>query len=254
MNFKYIITVFFFLCFSSFIYAQENTSFLSNLEHRIVAGFNVGATAPVPLPREIRSVESYWPQFTPQLGYNVVYRFPSNWGIGTGILLDYKGMGVKAKVKSLHTIVDVISGDKIEKIDGYFTGKNKTEIKSAYVTIPLFASYKINEKWDVKAGAYVSYKYSSEFTGNVTDGYIREGSPIGERADIDLAEFNFGEDMRSFDFGVHLGGEYSINRRFGAFVNLSWGFVPIFPSSFKGLGYDMYNIYGTFGINYRINK
>ncbi len=119
---------------TSSIVAQEATindegSFLSKLEHQIVAGFNIGASAPTSIPEEIRSIDSYWPQFTPQLGYNVVYRFKDQWGIGSGILLDYKGMGIRAKVKSLHTIVDVKEGDKTGTTEGYFTGKNKTEVK-----------------------------------------------------------------------------------------------------------------------------
>lgn len=249
------ITGLFLLLFSFTSFAQKwqsKNDFWSKLEHQIVAGFNIGATAPAPLPREIRSINGYWPQFTPQLGYNVIYRFPDNWGIGTGILLDYKGMGVRADVKSLHTIVDVKSGDEIGTIDGYFTGKNKTEVKSAYITIPVYLSYKPNDHWAFRAGGYASYKFSSEFTGCVTDGYIREGDPTGEKVLIEEADFNFGDDMRVFDAGALLGAEYSINKRFGVFANFSWGFMPIFPSSFKGLGYKMQNIYGTIGLTYRL--
>lgn len=255
MKTKYILIAFLLLATSVFAQneAYHKKGFdLANLEHQIVAGFNVGATAPMPLPREIRSIKAYWPQFTPQLGYNVTYRFHDKWGVGSGILLDYKGMGVKAEVKSLHTIVDVKVGDETGEMEGYFTGKNKTEVKSAYVTLPLYLSYKFNENWKVRAGGYFSYRFSSEFIGNVTDGYLRQGTPIGERVEIDLADFNFGDEIRHFDAGILVGGEYSINKRFGVFTNLSWGLVPIFSSSFKGLGYKMYNIYGTFGLSYTL--
>lgn len=256
MNNKYIlITALLLFSISSFAQGGDYTKSkfkFSDLEHQIIAGFNIGATAPIPLPREIRKLNAYWPQFTPQLGYNVTYRFHENWGVGSGILLDYKGMGVKAEVKSLHTIVDVKSGDTSGEVEGYFTGKNKTEVKSAYVTFPLYLSYKFNDKWKARAGGYVSYRFSSEFVGDVTDGYLRQGDPTGERIDIELADFNFGDDIRNFDAGAVLGGEYSFNNRFGIFVNLSWGFVPIFTSSFKGLDHKMYNIYGTFGLAYSL--
>lgn len=259
MKTKYVLlfVALFFVCCSSSILAQDDTMHNQNnckpvFEHQLVAGFNIGATAPISLPQEIRQIDAYWPQFTPQLGYNATYRFSPKCGIGSGILLDYKGMGTNVKVKSLYTIVDVKSGEEIGSIEGYFTGKNKTEVKSAYITIPLYFSYKFNDEWNARVGGYGSYRFSSEFSGNVTDGYMREGDPTGERIDIDIADFNFGDEMHFFDFGLILGTEYSVNNRFGLFANMSWGLTPVFPSSFKGVDYNLYNIYGTFGLTYHL--
>lgn len=244
MKYKILLAILW-LCAST-ISAQENES---GFKHQIVAGFNIGATAPTSIPVEIRSIDGYWPQFNPQLGYKISYTLPaSRFGFGTGILLDYKGMGVKATVKSLYTIVN----DGENTFEGNFTGKNKTEVKSAYVTLPLYATYRISNKWQVQLGGYASYLFSSEFTGEVNDGYIRIGSPVGERAEIDYADFNFGSEMRTFDFGLSGGGEYSINKRFGVSASLNWGLRPIFAPSFKGIGYKLNNIYGTVGMSYTL--
>ncbi len=221
-------------------------------EHKIIAGFNLGATTPVPLPDEVRSVDGWWPQFTPQLGYNITYRVDeSRWGIGSGIFLNFKGMGVKDKVKYMHTKVVIEEGSE-HQLEGYFVGKNETTVKMAYVTIPLYASFDLNENWSFRAGGYASYLFSSHFKGNVSDGYMRVGTPTGERVEIEKATFNYDDEMRSFDFGLTLGAERRINDRFGIFGNLDWGLRPVFPSNFRVMEFDMYNIYLTLGLTYRL--
>ena len=251
---KKLLTILLLLSFyTSYSQVEEPAVKNYKLEHKIVAGFNFGATAPVPIPEEVRSIEGWWPQFGAQLGYNILLRENgSNWSIGSGILLDYKGMGVKDKVKYMHTIVDIEQGDETGKFEGYFTGKNKTTVKSSYITIPAYVTYYIKEKWRLRLGAYVSYLFSSEFSGEVTDGYIREGDYSGRKIMIDFAQFSFGDKVRSFDFGLTGGGEFKFNNRFGFYTNLSWGLTSIFKRSFKGVGFKMYNIYAAAGMTYTL--
>ena len=223
-------------------------------EHKIVAGFNLGATAPIPIPQEVRSIDGWWPQFTPQLGYNVIYNHTDKWGFGSGILLDYKGMGVRDKVKYMYTSVILQKGDK-DALDGYFTGRNETRVKSSYVTIPLYATYTLNEQWRFRAGGYASYRFSSQFEGEVWDGYLRTPDPTGDKVIIDKtdkATFNFGKDMRDFDFGLTIGAERKINNKFGVYSNLSWGLTSIFPNDYKSVSFKMYNIYLALGLTYNL--
>lgn len=224
-----------------------------NLEHKIVAGFNFGATTPTSIPREIRKIEGWWPQFTPQLGYNIIYNTSDRWAVGSGILLDYKGMGVRDRVRYLYTEV------KLEKdgnyLTGYFTGKNETTVKMAYVTIPLYARFKINDTWNVRGGGYMSYAYSTSFKGKVWDGYMRAPDPTGSEIVIENkgdATFDFGDDVKTFDFGILAGGEMKINQRFNVFGTFNWGVTPIFHNSFKAVPFKMHNIYVTLGISYNL--
>lgn len=246
---KYItlISIMLFLSTSAYAFDKEQ------IEHRIVAGFSLGATAPAPIPREIRKVTGWWPQFTPQLGYNVIYNPHKKWGVGSGIVLDYKGMGAKADAKYIHTRVRLSEGG--EELEGYFVGTNKTTVKLAYVTIPLFARYKITEKWHLRAGGYASYAFSTSFEGEVYDGYLRTPDPTGEKIvfeEGDKATYDFGSDIRSFDFGVLLGGEMKVNNRFNIYGNMSWGLRPVFKKDFKAMDFKMYNIYFTMGLAYRL--
>ncbi|MDL2243672.1 PorT family protein [Bacteroidales bacterium OttesenSCG-928-J19] len=233
------------------LYKDNSNRFVDRLEHKIVAGFNLGASAPLPIPAEVRSIDAWWPQFTPQLGYNILYKATDRWGIGSGILLNYKGMGVKDKVKYMYTEVVIEEGGS-DKLSGYFVGKNETRVKAAYVTIPLFISYSPNSNWSFRAGGYASYLFSGQFMGTVSDGYLREVTPLGTKTEITQADFDFNDDLKSLDFGASIGAERRINNRFGIYANLDWGLTPIFPSDFRAMKFDLYNIYLTLGLSYKL--
>lgn len=223
----------------------------SKVEHRIVAGFNLGATAPTSMAKEIRSIDAWWPQFTPQLGYNAIYHLDEKFGIGSGIVLDYKGMGGKITAKYIHTRVQYEN----DILEGYFVGKNETRIKTAHVTIPVFATYSFNEKWRIRVGGYASYAFSTSFKGDVYDGYLRVDDPTGKKIEFEgdnKATFDFSSDIRDFDFGILAGGEMKVNQKFNIFGNLSWGLRPIFSKEKRVMDFNMYNIYFTLGLAYHL--
>ncbi|QIK61524.1 PorT family protein [Dysgonomonas sp. HDW5A] len=229
--------------------SQEKTD--NRFEHKIIAGFNIGATAPTSIPAEIRSIDAWWPQFTPQLGYNVTYKLNQKWGLGSGISLDYKGMGTRATVKYIYTSIVIEDGSN-DALEGYFVGKNETVVKLAYATIPLYATFNINQSWQLRAGGYASYLFSGKFSGTASDGYIRVNEPTGEKVEITKASFDFNDKLRNFDFGLILGAERKINDRFGIYSNLNWGLTSIFPSDFRAIDFNMYNIYLTIGLTYKL--
>lgn len=229
--------------------SQEETD--NRFEHKIIAGFNIGATTPTSIPAEIRSIDTWWPQFTPQLGYNVAYKLNQKWGLGSGISLDYKGMGTRATVKYIYTSIVIEDGSN-DALEGYFVGKNETVVKLAYATIPLYATFNINQSWQLRAGGYASYLFSGKFSGTASDGYIRVNEPTGEKVEITKASFDFNDKLRNFDFGLILGAERKINDRFGIYSNLNWGLTSIFPSDFRAIDFNMYNIYLTIGLTYKL--
>lgn len=221
-------------------------------EHKIVAGFNLGATTPVPLPEEIRTIKEWRPQFTPQIGYNVLYRIDeTQWGIGSGILLNLKGMNIKDRVKYMYTRVTLEEGST-QELEGYFVGKNETTVNIAYITIPVYASFDLNENWNFRAGGYVSYKIKSEFGGTVSDGYMRVGTPVGEKIEITQATFNFDDNVRKGDFGLTIGAERRVNDKFGIYGNMDWGLRSIFHPKYRVIEFGMYNVYLTLGLTYRL--
>ncbi|MGX5816579.1 outer membrane beta-barrel protein [Chitinophaga lutea] len=226
--------------------AQE--AFKPKLEHRIVAGFNIGGTAPVGFPATIRKVRSYAPQVSPALGYELSYRATPQWGAAIGVKLDYKGMQVEDEVMYFPTIITAKDGE----FEGTFSGRNKTIVRNAYVTFPISAVYTPNHHWRFVLGGYAAWLFSADFHGFVSDGYIRKGGPTGEKVIIDHATFDFSTELRRFDCGLQGGAERRVGKKLSVMANLAWGLRPVFPSDFKGMDFPMYNIYAVLGVSYKI--
>ncbi|MFV0468390.1 MAG: porin family protein, partial [Dysgonomonas sp.] len=203
------------------------------LEHRFVAGFNLGATAPLSMPSEVRSINGYHALLTPQIGYELRYKVKgTDWKIGSGAYFEVKGMVVRDRVKYMYTSV-VLDEDNATRFSGYFVGKNKTKVQISYLTLPVYVIREINDKWSVRAGGYLSYAHSKKFSGTVSDGYIlpenEETGELGKKEEISSASFDFGSDIKNWDFGASAGAEMKINRKLSAFGSLNWSFTPIFP-------------------------
>ncbi|WP_242034373.1 porin family protein [Dysgonomonas sp. BGC7] len=231
------------------ISGQENNT-QKTFDLSFVLGINMGATAPVPIPAEVRKINSYNPKFNPQLGINLVYNINNKWGVGAGATFDWKGMRVKDEVKYMYTSVTENNGASY--LTGYFVGKNMTNIDMTHLTIPIYGTYRFNEKWQVKLGIYAARVLSNKFEGDVTDGYLRVGEPTGQKQEIEKATFDFSDDARDYDFGLLGGGEYRLTNRIGFYANMTWGLVPYFYTKSNPIQFRMTNIYGTVGITYRL--
>lgn len=222
------------------------------LKHYATLGYNIGAAAPLGLPNTIRKIKSYSPLFTPSFGYEATYDLSSKWFVGAGLRLDFKGMKVTDSVQYFRTEITVGNGGSDDGVfEGDFTGTNATEANNTYLTMPIYGGYRAGA-WNVKLGMYFAVLLSSKFEGNVSDGYIRKGGSLGEKVLIDHATFDFGDKMRSYDIGLHAGVERELTERWQVNLTGQMGFVPLFPSSFKGVGYDLHNMFVTAGVSYRI--
>lgn len=216
---------------------------------RLSAGYNIGGTAPLPLPREIRGIEGYNPGLNLAIEGTVEKNFKAlPWGIRWGIRLETKGMTTRAKTKNYH--MEAWNTDGSGKVQGAWTGKVKTSVNNTYLTLPVVAVYNIDKRWSVSAGAYASYLLDGEFTGAAYDGYIRDQDPTGEKAEVTRAEYNFSSDIRKFNWGLQAGGEYKAYKHLALFANLQWSMNGIFPSDFGSVTFALYPIYGTLGFTY----
>ena len=216
---------------------------------RLSAGCNIGGTAPLPLPREIREIDGYNPGLNLAIEGTVEKSFRNTpWGIRWGIRFETKGMTTKAETKNYH--MEAWNTDGSGQVVGAFTGKVKTSVKNTYITLPVLAVYNINERWNISAGAYASYLLEGEFTGAAYDGYIRDQNPTGEKAEVTRAEYDFSNDIRKFNWGLQAGGEYKAYKHLAVFANLQWGMNGIFPGDYGSVTFDLYPIYGTLGFTY----
>jgi hypothetical protein len=236
-----------------FLSAQDSLLHKKNesWEFKINAGYNIGGTSPLPMPVEVRKIEKFSPPaFAPHVALEVIRWFTPRWGLSAQLTLDYKGFTVKDSVLNLHTEIEM-DGDPYT---GNFTGHNETKIRNSYLTLPVMATYRISSRWIVQGGFYIAYLYSPSFTGTASDGYIRKGSPVGEKVEVPEATFDFSDELRNFDVGLQAAAEWEFAKNFAIRGQLAWGLLPIFPSDFTGTSFKMYNIYGTLGVSYSLKK
>ncbi len=217
---------------------------------RLGAGFNIGGTAPLPLPREIRSIESYNPGLHFAIEGDVHKQFGASkkWGVMVGLRFESKGMETDARVKNYH--MEAVNADGSGRIEGAWTGYVKTKVDNTYLTLPVLATYTFNERWRIMAGPYFSYMLNGDFTGEAYDGYIRDQNPTGEKAEVTKATYDFSSDLCRFHWGVQIGGEYKAYKHLAITANLQWGMNGIFPSDFESVTFSLFPIYGTVGFAY----
>ena len=215
-------------------------------------GYNIGGTAPIGLPAEIRKINSFTPQFCPQIGIDVFKNFGHKWGFMLGARVENKGMREDANVKSYY--MELVKGGN--KIQGNFTGDEMTFVRQWMITVPLQVTFDIR-KVTLKCGPYASVVFNHEFSGYAHGGYLRVDDPtgdkvlLGETAD-ERGDYDFTNDLRNMQFGVNIGADWHIGKRWGAYADLAWGLTGIFNGEFHTIEQTLYPIYGTIGVTYRL--
>lgn len=222
----------------------------NQIDFRVTTGLNIGGLSPIPLPDNIRKIESYNPDFNPSLGVEVMYKLKPKWKLGISPRVEYKGMKVKDEVMYFHTQIQMGSGAGTATFEGAFSGKNYTAAKNLYLGIPVFAEFTPGLHWHYRLGGYFAFLMRSKFEGEVSDGYIRNGGSLGEKIEVTSASFDFADEVRSLDYGIYAGVRRDIGNHFSIDASLQYGLRSAFPSSFTGISFPMYNIYGQIGVGY----
>lgn len=255
---KIIIATLVSLAFGAQTMSAENAvnatlGFFKSLEYEVNAGTNIGGSSPIPLPVEIRKINSFNPELNLELGAKVRKWFGpgEKWGAGIGVRLETKGMKTEADVKGYGMeLVDNGTGNVLK---GRWTGKVQTRYHSQQLVIPLTAYYRLSSRVLLNAGPYLSYAFRNDLDGYVFEGYLREGDPTGNKISFSgdsKASYDFGEDLRDFQWGIQVGTSVRVYKQLHFNANLEWGCNSIFKSSFKTISFSMYPIYLNVGFGY----
>jgi|UniRef100_UPI003FF0D04C hypothetical protein len=234
--------------------------FLHGYRYYAHVGYHIGGTAPIEMPASIRTLHSYRlrPNFV--LGVDAYHAISGRWGFVGGLHFEEKAMRTDAGVKGYH--MRIVRGG--EELEGVFTGSVVTKVDMSLITVPLQIAYDLSPHVRLKAGPYVSYVTSRKFEGWAYDGYLRrreEGhdkhDPTGQKVmlghnDGERGNYDFSDDMRSWQMGIDVGADWYITKRWGAKAGLSWGLTGIFHSGFDTIEQTMYPIYGTIGVVYQL--
>ena len=115
-------------------------------------GYNIGGTAPLPMPASIRSLNDYSFKANWSLGVDATKPLDDRWGVAVGLRFEAKGMKIDADVKNYHEVM--VQGD--QTLDGMFTGSVVTDVRQWMFTVPVQASLKVCRNVDLRFGPYVS--------------------------------------------------------------------------------------------------
>lgn len=240
--------------------AQDNfkNNFIDKLKNKGVelelkAGINIGGAAPIPIPRSIRIIDYYSPHLNATLEGSATKWLDNKhkWGISTGIKIEEKSMSTAATTKGYKTNI-INSGTRI---NGYWTGKVQTDYRATMITIPITVNYSINKLWKISMGLFTSVRLEGKFNGYVSEGYLRENSPIGEKLSFNSeqkAAYDFGKELRRFNWGIQIGSSLKVYKRLSLNTDFNWGVNNIFKDKFKTINFKMYNIFMNIGFGYTL--
>ena len=190
-------------------------------EYEVRAGVNIGGASPMPLPKEIRKINSYSPKFNGSIAGMMTKWLNCNRNIGVtvGLRLEEKGMQTGATVKNYG--MEIIDGG--QRVAGNWTGDVNTVYKSSFVTLPVLGAYKLGDSWKLRAALYASYRMDGD---------------------------NFSTDLRRWLWGFQMGGSWRAFKHFTVNADLTYGFNNIFESDFHTITFTMHPIYMNVGFGY----
>ncbi len=242
---------------SAFAFSEDTKSgkanfFNTNIDYELHAHFSIGGSAPLGMPSEIKKIESYDPDLQLGLGIQTTKWFDknNNLGVRLGVSVHSKGMKTGAQVKDYLTEVMY---DKLT-VRGVFTGFVETNVNNTYLTLPLSAVYKLSDRWALYGGPYVSFLINRDFSGYVSDGYLRQGDVTGDKITFEgdsRAAYDFSDSINKTQWGVQLGGQWAMRKHLILFSHLEYDINGLFQKDFSTISFSLHNIYLNFGFGYR---
>lgn len=231
----------------------QAADFLGDVAVEGRVGYNIGGTAPLGMPATIRKINSFKPTFNLQVGVDARKPLGSAWGVQVGLRLENKGMDAAVTTKGYR--MEMVKGG--EQLEGLYTGRVDQQVKAWMLTLPVMATLDVGHNWRLKAGPYVSYLLSRDFSGHVSDGYLRKDTPTGQKIEMghtadEWAVYDFTDQMRRWQAGVSVGASWQFANRLGLSADLVWGLTGLMRSSFKTVEQTLYPIYGTVALTYQM--
>lgn len=235
------------LCSTTLLAQQQ-----SQWDYDLKVGIHIGGATPIPMPREIREIKGYDPTFTVPLEIMATRWLTDapQWGVSFGLKAANQAMHTHARVKNYQTL---IVGQDGASVSGYWTGHVETKYRATTLSLPVLLSFLAGDLWRLSAGLYASWSIRREFSGRVYEGYLREGTPIGQKSEFSgehYSTYDFSEQLRAFAYGVRLGASRRVYRSWSVYTDLSAGLSPLFKRGFDTVTFPLYPIYASVGIGY----
>ena len=221
------------------IFTQVNANKIIDVDHvgiQVRLGYSIGGTSPLPLPAGIRKLNNYTFQPNLHFGFDVTHNVTEHVGVLFGIHYENKGMHVDADVKNYHE--EIVRGG--ESLAGQFTGCVTTKVREWMLTVPIQATYNFNDKVVLRFGPYFSLLTDKSFTGYAHNGYLRQDDPTGPKIVLGdtretRGDFDFSANMRDLQWGLDLGADWYVYKRWASMPTLAGAFVAYTKSRLRPL-------------------
>jgi len=220
----------------------------SNVEILPYWASNWGATTSFGAPKETRKINTSKLYYNYVFGVDLTKMITPRWGVTSGLRFERKANGSSVEMKNFLTTVTLAGAGT--PTHGYFTGKNTSKNDNKYLTLPLLAVYRANKDWDFRMGAYFSYALSRCYTGEATDGKIRE-SPLVPATAVTYSTSDFSDDITKYDIGLQLGTVHRIWKELYVTMDVTWGLVNTLDSPRSGMTMNVYNLYYCMGLGWK---
>lgn len=234
------------------VLGMNASSLLDSVKVNIRFGYEVGGTLPSHIDNKIRHINNFDPGFNYTVGIEATVPVSQRWFIHSGLRYELGSMDVDSRVKNYD--IEVVRGD--ESLDGIFNGNVRIMSNQRRFTLPVQAGYVLSNKVSLRGGLFVGLLTHRQFWGWAYDGYLREGSPVGPKIEMGIepgerGDFDFGEDMRHWQWGIDAGIDWQFHHRWGLFAELTYSLSGLFRGGFHSVQ-PLHPMYGSLGISCRI--
>lgn len=212
-------------------------------------GYSIGATTPLGLPASIRSIGGYSPGANISLGANASYMLGAEFGIGIGLSADNLNMNAEISTRNYHLTMNIVDGEETGTRTGYYTGKIHNKTRLTYLTVPVYAVYRPDTKWEFDLGPYVAFALHRSFKGEVSEGKMRE-DPYHPVISINRAEYDYSSDLRNVDAGIMAAASRKVWRGLAVKASMRWGLTSVLNPATRKIDINTYNVYLNIGAAY----
>lgn len=223
----------------------------------------IGGTSPLPIPAEIRSINSFTPEIGCNVGLEASAMFNKRFGLAVGAFFFREGFATSANVKNYYMGYDQMETDgTVNEIKGWFTGTNDSKTTMCGLNVPVLCKMRLSPRWDMAVGPFIQFNMKRTFTGSVYDGYLRVDEldenghslglgPTGAKQDLEKESaptYDMGSDMKKVGYGVEMVVDWRAIKHLSVFGKVDWGVTSVFPGSFETVRFKMFPIYATLGM------
>ncbi len=179
----------------------------------------------------------------PMLGMYFAYDLGTKWALHGEFLYSYKGSKFRTPVSgdtvyryNTITPTDTIPSEAHTIYRGWVDGK----FDNKYIDIPLYASYKLSQRFLLTFGGYISYLVDGKNTGSAD---IEVGDPDHPFTTVTDEPFDQSSELNNWDYGLLLGTTYMTKRRINFGVSLTTGLRSIYRNNYKYIDGVVRNVY-----------